>query len=374
MCRHLTLVLLLLVALAAFASTATVTVNGKTVTVPVLEQNGKSFVDIAALMALVGGKVTINKTDTPSGGGASSGTPQLPGENGEMGQVYIMRKANPLYFRLLSADYTTRQVRIGDSTYVPNANEKLLVLHFSIQNPQKTGELLARFDTLKFTAVDAMNVNHDFCGDWGDAETHNSLGISLKPSQKIEVYTVITVPAKGVVPKLMVQSPVDNDGGVLRYDLHGKVTSLPEPIADPADASGATALTTVPGKLNEAYPYANYSVTVEKFDFTTDKIQDEDPPDGGRYLLVTLLVKNESGGDAVLRFDTFAATLTSTDNENLDFGGDLLLASAYRKLDQQVKPGAETRIRMYFKVPKDVTPKTLALKENESRTYEFAVK
>lgn len=373
MFRHLIVLLLVAGALAAFAGTATVTIGGKTVTVPTIEQNGKSFVDIAALMKLLGGKVTIKNTTPAPGGGGASGTPQLPGENGQLGAIYTMCKGSPLYFSLKSAEYTVEQVRIGDTTYMPKADEKLLVLHFTVQNPQKT-EQLVRFDSLKFTAVDALNVNHEFCGDWGDAELHGSLNITLKPAQKIAAYTVIAVPAKGIVPKLMVQPPIDNDGGVLRYDLHDKVASLKEPIADPADATGATALATVTGKLNTAYPYYYFTASVEKFEYVTDKILDETLEDGERFLVVTLLTKNATAADQLLRYDTFTTKLTSTDGEELEFGGDLLLATANRKFDQDIKPGTETRVRMFFKVPKDVTPKTLALKEEESRTYEFEVK
>ena len=61
MFRHLVLCLLLCISgLAAFAATTTVVLNGQAVTVPVIESNGKAFVDIAALMKLLGGSATFN--------------------------------------------------------------------------------------------------------------------------------------------------------------------------------------------------------------------------------------------------------------------------------------------------------------------------
>jgi len=387
MIRHCVLFLLLLtLSIAALAAGTTVVVNGKTVTVPVMVVDGKAYADVAALMQILGGKATydaatnklvVNSTGTATtppttSGGGSTGTVQLAGDNGVLGNVYSICKGSPLYFSLKSAEYTTKQVVIGNSLTVPKAGEKLLLLHFSVQNPQKT-ERFVRFDSLRLTAIDAMNVNHECTASWGDADSHQPLEISLKPAQHIDVYTAIAVPAKGIVPKLMVQSPNDTDGPVLRYDLHDKVTALAAPIADPADAAGATALETVPGQAGTAYPYGNFDITVEKFATTTDTLENGAPEDGASFQVVTLLMKNQAPSESFLRWDTITAALTGADGEELKYNS-MLFASANRSFEQNVKPGQQVRVRIYFTVPKGSTPKTLALKEGESRTYEFEVK
>lgn len=303
-------------------------------------------------------------------GGTTVGTAQLPGPDGKLGEVYKMRTERPLFFSLKRMEYTTAQVKMGESFYVPEADEKLLVLHFTVQNPNETNELV-RSDSLRFTAVDAASVNYEGRATWGVEETGLPLNTQLFPAQTVNVYTVISVPAKGVIPKLIVQ-PNDN-GPLLRYDLRDKVTGLPAPIADPEDRSGATARGSVPGAFNTSYPYEHFNVSVEQFAYTTDALGREAPDAGERYLVFTLLVKNMAPTDQLLRADTFKATLTSTDEEDLPRVNTLLFATSNRPVSQMSTPGQEMRVRIYFTVPQGVTPKTLALQESESRKYTFTL-
>ncbi len=307
---------------------------------------------------------------------AASSTVQLAGNNGVFGTVYSIVKSSPIYFRLKSAEFTTGQVIVGETLYAPGADEKLLVLHFTLQNPQKSEQPI-RSDTLKFTVVDAVNTNHEGDERWGDERNHSEVDMSLKPAQTIDIYTCITVPSKGTIPKLMVMPPSDNNGPILRYDLtspKNKVTALKAPFADPSDSSGYTALGVVQGKLNVLYPYYDFDFAVEKFEYTTDKLdKDEAPEDGTRYLVVTLLAKNKSPQNTLLRCDTIIPVLTTTDGDELEYQ-EMLLASANRPFNKDVRMGEENRVRIYFTLPERVTPKTLAIKEGESgRIYEFKV-
>jgi len=382
--RYLVSILTLLtVASVGLAANVAVTLNGQAVTLPVIDSNGKAFVDAAALMQLLGGKATYDAgagklyiattTSTATGSPAAAwGTAQLPGDEGKIGQVYALRKSDPLDFRLNSAEFTVSQVRIGEETYAPKANEKLLVLHYSVQNPQKE-ERIVRFDSLRFTVVDAMNVNHEGIGEWGDAQSGSALNLSLKPAQRVEAYTIVVVPAKGPIPKLMVMPPDENDGPVVRYDLRGKVTPLQPPVADPTDPTGATALETVPAQLNTPCSCSNFDVTVEKTEYITTALDGDPPGEGERYFVVTLLAKNKAGADAILRFDTFKGTLADADGQEFRQCDTLIGGTSNRAFDQGIKPNAEARVRIYFTVPKDVNAKTLSLREGESRTYEFGV-
>jgi len=301
-----------------------------------------------------------------------AGTAQLPGGPGKFGAVYSLRKEGALYFRLIKAEYTTEQVVIGEALIAPAASEKLLVLHFTIQNPEKYEQYI-RWDSLNFTAIDTTNANHEGIQDWGHAVDSKSFAMSMKPAQTTEVYTAIKVPAKGIIPKLMVLPGGDN-GPVLRYDLTdpaNKVAPLKAPIADPADPSGYTALETVAGVIGTAYSYANLDITVEKTEYAA-QITDETPEDGDRYFVATLLLKNESPSDQYVRGDFISPVLTSADGEELSYK-DMLLTTANRSFAQSIKVKAEMRVRIYFAVHKDSAAKTLALKEGESRTYQFDV-
>ncbi|MHB0935048.1 MAG: DUF4352 domain-containing protein [Armatimonadota bacterium] len=379
MLRSFMLALLLLASLACFAA-ATVVINGKTVTVPTIEQNGKAFLDIVALMKLLGGTATYDakthkvviSTTPPAPKPAAPGTVQLAGDNGRFGNVYSIRKEGPLYFILKSAEFTTSQVLIGDTLVVPNAEEKLLVLHFSVQNPEKN-EQFVRGDSLRFTVVDAMNVNHEAYGEWGDAASKSVLALSLKPAQKIDAYAVITVPAKGTVPKLLVLPGYEGNGPILRYDLRGQIAGLPAPIADPADPTGATALEMVPGKVGVAYPYASFDVTVEGFSYSTTPLEGEELEEGARYLFITVLMHNKTTQDVYTRSDTFNPVLTDTDGAELTYK-ELYLASSNRAIAQHTRKGQQMRVRLCFEVPPGSTPAKLALKEGWSRAYEFEIK
>lgn len=383
MFRHFVLCLLLLAGLAAFAAPAvapTVVINGKTVSVPMIKANGKAYVDIVALMKLLGGsasfnavtnKLIISTTGATTSTAASGDTAQMAGDNGELGKIYSLVKSNPLYFSLLSAEYTTTPLTIGDRYFTPKANEKLLVLHFTVQNPQKT-ERLVRYDSLHLTAVDQMNVNHEGIPCWGDAEKHDAVSMLLKPAQKLAIYTCIIVPAKGIIPKLMIMPMPNNDGPILRYDLREKVTGMTAPIADPADATGATALETVPGTAGVAYSYANFDVSVEQFGYTTETLDGTKPEKDGRFLIATLLVKNRAPRDSNLRYDMVTPEVKDTDGALLRYRG-MLFASSDRRVGQLIKSGEEMRVRLYFIVPKGSNPAKLTLKEGQSRTYEFAI-
>ncbi len=379
MSRYLAFILLMLsLGIAAFAAPATVVVNGKTVSVPVVEANGKAYVDIVTLMKLLGGMATYNAAthkiviNTPGTGGGAAGTAQLAGDNGELGKLYTLRKSTPLYFCLKSVEFTTSQVNIGDKIYVPKADEKLMLLRFTIQNPNKT-DTFVRGDGLRIMAVDMMNVNHECRSIWGDAESLQYIARDLKPAQKIEAYTVIVVAAKGSIPKLMVQPWNDNDGPLLRYDLRDKVTPLKAPIADPADPTGSTALPVVKGEFNVAYPYKNFDITVEKFDYATVGLDDEPAPKDMRFLVATLLIKNKAPNPSFLRGDYITPELTSTDGEALRYRC-MLFASSNRRIQQDLKPGQEMRVRILMDIPKGCVPQTLSLHEGDSRAYEFSVK
>lgn len=302
-------------------------------------------------------------------------TAQLPGDNGVFGTVYTLRKSDPIYFRLKSAEFTTEQLKIGERLYIPRASEKLLVLRFTVQNPSKAEQYI-RWDSLRFTAVDVMNVNHECITDWGDEKNRGSVDMTFKPTQTLDAFSAVIVPARGVIPKLMILPPDENDGPILRYDLKNpknKVTPLAKPVADPSDASGCTALETVPGELNKIYPYADFDIAVQKFETVESALGKAELEEGERFLVVTLLMKNESHEKPMLRWDTVEPMLTSTEGEELTYV-DMLLATANRPIGKTANPGEETTVRMLFRIPEEVTPKTLSLREGESRTYEFSVK
>ena len=112
---------------------------------------------------------------------------------------------------------------------------------------------------------------------------------------------------------------------------------------------------------------------MEKSEYTTGAFDNDAPEECGRFLIATLLMKNDPPESPVLRWDTINPVLESTDGEQLTYQ-NMLLATADRTIEKNMNPGEETTVRIYFTVPSDVTPNTLTIEEGESRTYEFTVK
>ncbi|BDP44035.1 hypothetical protein DAETH_40040 (plasmid) [Deinococcus aetherius] len=192
---------------------------------------------------------------------------------------------------------------------------------------------------------------------------------SLKAAQKIELVTVIRVPASGVVPKLIVQN---GDGGVLRYDLRGIVKGVPAPFADPKDASGATALKDAPAKLGTSYALGRYDMRLESVAFSTEPMLNQAAPSGQRYVLATVVMKNLGGNDDSPSHYTFQGSeLFDADGEPVRFW---VLARGSRPeeaINRAVKPGEEYRVRLVFVAPGGVGLRDLTLREQGGRGLVF---
>jgi hypothetical protein len=218
-----------------------------------------------------------------------------------------------------------------------------------------------------------VNANHPGYGEWGVAGSLQRVNMELMPSQELEMYTVLTVPARGEIPKLLIRSRVDSDGPDLPFDLRGKVTALPAPFADPADSTGATARERVPAQFGTAYPCNRFSVTVEKVESVAAALDAGEPARGSRFLVFSLLMRNQTPVENSLRADRIRPELTSTEEGQVFPYRGMLLATTNSQLNQPIGPGQEMHVRIYFTVPESSTPKTLAITEGTSRTYGFPV-
>lgn len=63
------------------------------------------------------------------------GTTQLPGDFGQIGQTYTLGQREPINFTLKSAEYAVTPFVVDNNTWVPKADEKLLILHYTVHNP-----------------------------------------------------------------------------------------------------------------------------------------------------------------------------------------------------------------------------------------------
>ena len=75
---------------------------------------------------------------------------------------------------------------MGNNTWVPKAEEKILVLRYTIHNPNPR-ELDVNWASLKFTAVDKQDTNRTAIQAISRDGATEVLNINLKPAQKIDV-------------------------------------------------------------------------------------------------------------------------------------------------------------------------------------------
>jgi hypothetical protein len=374
--------LLLVGVVALAASSPSFVINGKTVKLETLEKNGKVYVEVQSFAKSLGVSVSVDKAKnqfvivtTGKAPSEVAGTAQLAGGAGELGQAYTLGKVLPLNFMLRSAEFSVTRVTIGRDVYAPNANEKLLILHYTVQNPTKQDQNFS-YASFRFTAVDSKDINHVFDGYIAKDGTTESLDLNLKPAQKIDALAVWTFPAAGPVPKLIVQRGGETDTPVLRYDLRGKVKPLIAPFADPSDPSGSSALSEIQAKPGGYYPLKIFDIKLEGISFAPGPVDGRLPSEGKRYLLAGFSIKNGaalSAEAAPYSYGSFGFTLKDSDGEKTEFGGNLLKASRDEPADGSLKPGEEYRFRVYFELSLGVAGQTLSVSDRNSRVYVFDI-
>jgi len=290
-------------------------------------------------------------------------TGQRPGVTGKFGTVYTLGKEAPVYFILKSAEFTTVRIHIGTADFAPGKEEKLLVIHFSVQNPGKE-ELPVNWATLHFTVVDAENENHEYIEAVGVEGKGTAADIALKPAQKVDLYTAFFVPAKGQVPKLIVL-PHEEEAPVVRYDLRGKVTPLAAPFADPEDKTGSTALADIQGTIGVWYPVGCYDVRCDKAEYSTAPIAEEELPEDSRCLLIYLTLKNKTAGERDVGWAVLAISVVLADGGEATWNEQLYLANSWRAVDVTLKPGQELAVKYAFTLPSDVPAQSVRFWEED---------
>ena len=284
------------------------------------------------------------------------GTQQLKGEYGKIGDTYTLGKTHPWNICLKSAEYTIDPVCFGDRTVWPTEDEKLLLLHFTVHNPQKSLALM-RHDMINITAIDSNDKNWNKENCLASEEKHQEVAQDFKPAQKMDVYAVVRVPNAGEIPKLMLTNFFDKDS-VIRYDLRGKVKGLPTAYADPSDSSGATVPSVIQAKMGEYYPSGVFALKLEGISYTTDPI-DDNKPGKGQYMIATMSVKALAYSKPLLRHDMFEFKVLDSDGSDIKYSFILLKASSDSRIAQELDFGQEVRCRFIFKADKGVTAKTL---------------
>lgn len=297
------------------------------------------------------------------------GTVPLAGVAAVPRQPYTIGRTSPLNFTLLKAEFSVSRVVIGKEVVTPQADQKLLVLTFRVANPQKK-DAYFNSQSLTITGVDAQNTNRPSVGSVGRVGTGELAGLQLKPSQALEFVTAIVVPARGPVPKVIVER--ESGTGVLRYDLRKVTTPLAAPYADPADATGTSARSAVPAVPGRSYPLENFDLRLETVAFSDEVLDGRAARSGSRYLVATIVLNNQAPRESYLGLQTFMPEILDADGERLRYV-TVLKARGEGGPNLQIAPATEYRARYVFEVPDGTPLRTLVFQEGRAHTLHFDV-
>jgi len=290
------------------------------------------------------------------------GTNQLPGEFGQFGQTYTIGQREPINFTLKSAEYSITPFSVANNTWVPQADQKLLILHFAVHNPNPR-EFAYDWWSVKFTAVDSKDVNHEFIQIVAREGTNEKLGLSLKPAQKVDAVAAILVPSEGIVPKLIVER--EKGAAVVRYDLHGKAKPLSAGIADAGDTTGATPLKEIPAQPGSFYCLGVFDARLDEAAFTTEPLGKRALKPGYRNLTAVLTIKNGTASPQTFTWSDFMPAVRDSDGEKVAYMQAMLKATRDEVAGGTLAPGEEARIRFFFPLPDKLTGKTLVIAEGK---------
>lgn len=282
------------------------------------------------------------------------GTAQLPGDDGKLNQAYTMGTRGKLNFTLTGVRYTKVRWNVEGNSTAPGREEKLMILSFSIQNPNP--EITPYHSgSLKFTAIDQENENHEWVGNVVQKASDKSLNINLKPAQKVECEAAIVVPGKGVVPKLMVAH--QSGGDVLRYDLRPIVQKLEKPWSE----NGDDVLETIAGEKDTYYPLLQWDVKYQTVAIDEKRFGNWTIGDEHVFVLARVGIKKMSKSGHIARF---RAELVSEDGDKYPDSG-LKKASLPEGHPSTGDYGQEMNARMAFSVPKGIKIAKMRLWEEQ---------
>ena len=221
--------------------------------------------------------------------------------------------------------------------------------------------------------------------------------LTLKPGQGLgqaalhdPLQIAFVVPGKARIVKIILNQGrlIKPSEQVLRYNIAGAtkeeagaagdplniIAALPDNVRDRSDKSGAVALAVGIGKIGEYEMSGSYALRLDSFAVSTDKFNNEDAPDGKKYVVATVTAKYLDNQDGNVGYveggDSPLHSITDSDGERYKPVG-------YRKAKQDeepqhaFQPGDEYAFRIFFVVPKDATLKTLILAAGESPKWAY---
>jgi len=287
------------------------------------------------------------------------GTVQLPGDNGKVGTTYQLGdKDNELHFTLNSAKIASYFKNPQDNIFA-RENERLLVLTFTVQNPQKGRDMSLSWNSFEFTAISPNDQNFTSSDYIYQADTLTHYSADLKPAQKAQVIKVVPIYNSGPVKKLMVRR---GSGAVLRYDLSeslGKVESI-------FTTNGIDLANEGPGQIGAKFEVGGREIEVQEVATRSSKVGDYEPSEDAQLITVQVKVTNLFAKPLGVAWNSFEPKLMTEDGEELDWRSDYISMGSGKTIGQDVAPGESVRGLLVFSAPKGVSPNRLKLKDTST--------
>lgn len=322
----------------------------------------RSILSLAALLGLT----TVLAQNT-----AVQGTNQLAGGDAKLGQTITLYPGttDAMNFTLKSAEYTVGHWFDADKNdYLPAAGQKLLILHATVQNPQKADHFF-RGDGFEITGVDSKNTEVKPEWSWFDEKTHAKVEMTFKPAQKLDVVFLMKLDAAVSLPKLIVNT---SNNKVWRYDLRGNIAGLKAPYADPASKDGSVALDVIPAKPGTYYN-SLFDLRLDKVEYVTQPLLDQDVPEGGRLMVVYVTYKNPLPTPQMLQGWTLKPKVFDQDDMEAQNVTNGFLQGREQEVDGNIAPGKEITLRYVVPITQGTEPRRVELAFDGSRTFSYDV-
>lgn len=304
----------------------------------------------------------IQGAPKPGQGPVVLGTKQLPGEFGKFGTTYTIGKDLPFNFTLLSAEYRVDRFLGDDGSgimgWMPKKDEKLLVLKYSVQNPNKTDARLwyGTFNIIGITGDDQniQILNRPIIGS-----NKKYMDVQLKPAQKATLTAVMRVPGDGELPKLMIQCKYEPKAAVIRYDLRGKVAKLGTEFSE----DGFTPKKTFAGALDKWLPFPAFDVKVSSFAKNETPIASLGTPKGSTQWIAKVSVKGFADQANRLWYGCIDFSIKTADGDLIEprVQDRLLRMSSEQTFDGPIRVDEEMSFRLVVDLPDGVSPSELRL-------------
>lgn len=281
----------------------------------------------------------------------------------KIGQKYSIGTKNPLNIVVNSLEYTVGRVKVANRYMRPAREEKLLLLHYSLQNPSNVDVRVGQ-GSIDWMAIDSNNVSrlkNSVCVEnTGDSLNQNI----LPPGKTIDCYTFFRMPSKGIA-SILTMAPYAEKSDAY-YDIREAVAKIPEPYVDSSDSSGSTPLMSVPGKIGTAYMVGDYDLTVNSVNKSTMAIagRSELPSD-----LVYVLVAVDIKGYTEDAYHFSGDNIVIKDNNGQTFSRlGTISMNSNEFIDIKPVPGEILKCRMVYRVPKKAIIKTVTMIEDTRRS------